>query len=389
MERNKSAAKEAEIIAWAQEHYKLTGKWPGTPRIKKLFKVGYNVAIRALNSAKVAAGVPKQPDAFLAEVGMSPDYQVERVLVNKWGEPGKEQRQIKVWLKSGANEAELVERIRASLEENPTILRRPALKDGEVFAVLSLPDLHVGMLSWHSETGENYDTEIALRRMREAAANLLSRLPGLGVSEIIFPIGNDIFHADTHFNTTTSGTRVDVDSRWQKAFQLVAESLIRGPISWAAEIAPVRIIIVPGNHDYQRAFYLGEVMRWYYIGRNLPVEVDNSPRLRKYYRRGKVLLGFTHGAWVKANQLPLIMANEVPQDWANSVWREWLLGHYHRKREMVWNATEESGGVRLRVLPSLAAPDAWHYQQGFIGGVKEATLSLYSNGGLWADHYAR
>ena len=117
--------------------------------------------------------------------------------------------------------------------------------------------------------------------------------------------------------------------------------------------------------------------------------MDNSPRLRKYNRRGDVLLGFTHGAWVKTNQLPLIMANEASQDWAGSVWREWLLGHFHRKREMAWNSTEESGGVRLRILPSLAAPDAWHYQQGFVGGIKEGTLSLYSNAGLWADYYAR
>jgi len=389
MGRKRGLAKESEIVAWIEEYRKLTGKWPGTPRIRERFGVGYKVAIRALNSAKAAAEGPKQPDAFLAEVNMSPDYQVERVLVNKWGEPGKEQRQIKVWLKSSANEVELAERIRASLERNPQILRRPNPKDEELFAVLSLPDLHVGMLSWHSETGENYDTKIALDRMRKTAASLLSRLSGLRITEIIFPIGNDVFHADTHTNTTTAGTRVDVDSRWQKAFQAVTESLIKGPISWAAEIAPVRIIIVPGNHDYQRAFYLGEVMRWYYEGRGLPVEVDNSPRLRKYYRRGRVLLGFTHGAWVKVNQLPLIMATEAPQDWAGSVWREWLLGHFHRKREMAWNSTEETGGVRLRVLPSLAVPDAWHYQQGFVGGIREGTLSLYSNNGLWADYYAR
>jgi hypothetical protein len=378
-----------EVVAWILAHRKARGDWPGTKTIRRRLGIGYKRALRLLSAAKASAEEARQPDAFLSEMGVAPGYQVERMLVNKWGQPGNEQRQIKVWLKAGVNEAELAERIRASLEENPLVLRRPEPKDGELFAVLSLPDLHVGMLSWHSETGENYDTKIAIERMTSATANLLSRLKGLKVSEIIFPIGNDIFHADTHINTTTAGTKVDVDSRWQRAFQVVAETLIRGPISWAVEVAPVRIVIVPGNHDYQRAFYLGEVMRWYYLGRELPVEVDNSPRLRKYYRRGKVLLGFTHGAWVKANQLPLIMANEVPQDWANSVWREWLLGHYHRKKEMMWNSTEESGGVRLRVLPSLAAPDAWHYQQGFVGGVKEATLSIYSNDGLWGDFYAR
>jgi hypothetical protein len=378
-----------EVIAWILAHRKARGDWPGTKTIRRRLGIGYKRALRLLSAAKASAEETRQPDAFLSEMGVAPGYQVERMLVNKWGAPGRESKQIKVWLKTDADEFALAEKLRARLEENPAVLRRPDLEPGELFAVLSLPDLHVGMLAWHRETGENYDTEIALGRMKAAAASLLSRLSGLKVSEIVFPIGNDIFHADTHENTTTAGTRVDVDSRWQRAFQMVAEALIKGPVSWAAEIAPVRIVVVPGNHDYQRAFYLGEVMRWYYQGRGLPVEVDNAPRLRKYYRRGNVLLGFTHGAWVKPNQLPLIMATEAPQDWAGSAWREWLLGHYHRKREMAWNSTEEVGGVRLRVLPSLASPDAWHYQQGFVGGIREGTLSLYSNHGLWADYYAR
>jgi hypothetical protein len=378
-----------EVIAWILAHRKAKGEWPGVKTIRKRLGIGYKRALRLLSAAKASAEETRQPDAFLSEMGVAPEYRVERMLVNKWGAPGRESKQIKVWLKTDADDFALAEKLKVRLEENPAVLRRPDLEPGELFAVLSLPDLHVGMLAWHRETEENYDTEIALGRMKAAAASLLSRLSGLRISEIVFPIGNDIFHADTHDNTTTAGTRVDVDSRWQRAFQMVAEALIKGPVSWAAEIAPVRIVVVPGNHDYQRAFYLGEVMRWYYQGRGLPVEVDNAPRLRKYYRRGNVLLGFTHGAWVKINQLPLIMATEAPQDWAGSVWREWLLGHYHRKREMAWNSTEEVAGVRLRVLPSLATPDAWHYQQGFVGGIREGTLSLYSNNGLWADYYAR
>lgn len=378
-----------EVIAWILTYRRLMGEWPGVKTARKRLRIGYKRALRLLSAAKASAEEAQQPDAFLKEMGVAPEYRVERVLVNKWGAPGRESKQIKVWLRTYADEFALAEKLRTSLEKNPAVLRRPDLEPGELFAVLSLPDLHVGMLAWHRETGENYDTETALGRMNTVAASLLSRLSGLRVSEIVFPVGNDIFHADTHENTTTAGTRVDVDSRWQKSFQMVAETLIKGPIAWAAEIAPVRVIIVPGNHDYQRAFYLGEVMRWYYEGRGLPVEVDNSPRLRKYYRRSGVLLGFTHGAWVKPNQLPLIMATEAPEDWASSVWREWLLGHYHRKREMAWNSTEEVGGVRLRMLPSLASPDAWHYRQGFVGGIKEGTLSLYCHTGLWADHYAR
>lgn len=376
-----------EAIAWILEFKRENGRWPGFDIVRKRLGFGYKRTKRLLRLAK--EGAQTQPEAFLSETHVSPGYSVERMLVNKWGVPGAEQHQIKVWLSRSVDEEKLANALRQRLEEYPQVFARPDTEPGELFAVLSLPDLHVGMLAWHREAGENYDTEIAIARMKAVAADLLSRLGSYRVSQIVFPIGNDILHADTHDNTTTAGTRVDVDSRWQKAFTELAEHLIKGPLAWAAELAPVRVVVVPGNHDYQRAFYLGEVMRWYYEGRGLPVQVDNSPRTRKYIAWGKVLLGFTHGNGVRLNDLPLIMASEVPVEWGNSVWREWLLGHYHRRRDIAWNTTQEVGGVRLRVLPTLAPPDAWHYQRGFVGGVREGTLSIYSSTGLYAELYSR
>lgn len=329
-----------------------------------------------------------QPQAFLHETGIDPNaWDVERILVNKWGAPGEEQKQIKVWLYRKEDSA--LDEIKQSLANNPPILRVEQGRPDNLLALLSIFDLHVGMLAWHAESGENYDTRIALEHLHNAASYLIGRIPK-EVKQIVIPIGNDILHADTHDNTTTAGTRVDVDSRWQRAFVETASTLIRGPISWAAEVAPVHIVVIPGNHDYQRAFYLGEVLRWYYEGRGLPVSVDNAPRLRKYITFGRNLLGFTHGAWVKPDALPMIMAQEASEAWGSTKWREWIIGHFHRKKEMRYTPTMESGGVRIRVMPTLASPDAWHYQQGFVGGVREATLTLYdANIGPVADFYWR
>lgn len=375
---------DAEILAQIREKLEK-GEAVSVHWIRVEFGVGDYRARRLL---RLATHGEDQPEAFLHETKVDPNaWDVERLLLNKWGAPGQEQKQIKVWLRR--KEDDTLEEIKRSLADNPPIRRVEPAKAGSKLALLSIFDLHVGMLAWGREVGENYDTNVALERMFAGASYLLNQLPN-DTERIIIPVGNDILHADTHDNTTTAGTRVDVDSRWQKAFTEVASALIRGPISWAAEIAPVHIVIVPGNHDYQRAFYLGEVLKWYYEGRGLSVSVDNSPRLRKYVSWGKVLLGFTHGAWVKVDALPMIMAQEAAQEWGRTLWREWIIGHFHRKREVRYVPTIEHGGVRVRVMPALTSTDAWHYQQGFVGGQPEATLTIYdSEVGPISDWYWR
>lgn len=315
-----------------------------------------------------------QPAKFLSDKGVNLDaYQVERLLVNEWGGEEKSE-QIKVWLKP--REPDIAPLLREALERIPPVHKVEAVDEGSKLALLSIFDLHVGMLAWGKESGEDYDTHIALDRLRRAASWLLSQMPR-GVEQIVIPMGNDILHADNHNGTTAAGTRVDVDSRWQKAFSELVAALVNGPLLWATEAAPVHIVIVQGNHDYQRAFYLGEVLRWYFEGRGLPVTVDNAPRLRKYYLWGDILLGFTHGAWVKPKDLPLIMATEAAKEWGSATWREWVIGHFHAKRETAYSQLTDGIGVRVRVLPSLASEDAWHYQQGFVGRRPEATLTLY------------
>lgn len=201
----------------------------------------------------------------------------------------------------------------------------------------------------------------------------------------MIPLGNDLFQVDHMGNTTTKGTPVDADGRWQKAFRLVLEFLVGELLEAARQVAPrVRVVMVPGNHDQQRTFYLGEALRLYY--RDTNIHVDNRPPVRKYLLWRKVLIGFTHGHREKAQNLGLIMATEVPQLWAQAEWREWQLGHYHARRQYWHMPLVDERGLVVRVLPSLSGTDAWHMEQGFTGSQKGATLLVYSPRGEEAQH---
>lgn len=129
---------------------------------------------------------------------------------------------------------------------------------------------------------------------------------------------------------------------------------------------PTTIIVVPGNHDKERSFCLGDSFECWYRNNDY-VKVQNNPQTRKYLEFGNNLIGFTHGSEENVGDLPQIMATEAAEAWSRTVYREWHIGHHHRKRQTHHIPVREEQGVRVRTFPSLAASDAWHAQKGYVG----------------------
>jgi hypothetical protein len=238
-------------------------------------------------------------------------------------------------------------------------------------------DLHLGKLAWHAETeSESYDTSIAEGILLAVADHAIEQARIYAPECILFPVGNDFFHTDSSANQTTSGTQMDADSRHARMFSHGCRLLVR-VIDKLRLVAPVEVLTVPGNHDRDSVFKLGEVLNAWY--RNDPdVTVNNAPTRRKYKRYGRTLLGFTHGDSEKHIDLPLILAQERSNDWAATDFREFHLGHFHKSKETRHTAGDTYNGVRIRILPSLSATDAWHYAQGYIKSIREAHSHFYS-----------
>lgn len=246
--------------------------------------------------------------------------------------------------------------------EYPEIIGNKSLFQINIF------DLHFGKHSWEDETGENFDIHIATGLYLNCIQKLLLYAKPYSISKILLPVGNDFFNVDNRLNMTANGTLQNEDTRWQKTFSRGRQLIVKA-IDMLSQIAPVDIIVVPGNHDMERSFYLGEALEgWYHNSQN--VKVNNSPKLRKYYEFGNVMLGFTHGKDEKITELPLIMASEEPTMWSRTKFREWHLGHVHHKKEMKWISTQEFKGVTVRFMRSLTPNDSWHYQKGYIGQIR-------------------
>ena len=229
---------------------------------------------------------------------------------------------------------------------------------------LSMTDHHFGKLGWAPEVGADYDLRIAERYFENGVNRSIDRATGCDIAEIILPLGNDYYHIETRSGTTEAGTPVDCDGRWAKVYQVGIESMLNA-VERCRQVAPVRIVWIPGNHDYVSSYWLCQVIKQAFAS-SKNVTVDVRPVGRKYHQFGKCLIGWCHGKDEKAARLPGLMAVEKPEDWAKSTaCREWHIGHLHQSKSLHWIGTHESDGVTVRVLPSLAGTDAWHFANGF------------------------
>lgn len=260
----------------------------------------------------------------------------------------------------------LGERLLAAMRDaspsGPAILRVKA----DLLMEVDAPDLHLGKVATKAETeSDDYDLTIAQRDLKAAMDDLYEKTSGFKVACIVVPIGNDFLHIDNLRSETTAGTRVDSDSRYHKIFEAAVQTG-RWMIERAKQRAPrVVVIIVPANHDRIGAFTVGRVLEAMYA-HDPQVAFDNKPPLRKYFRWGKTLLGYTHGNEEKHADLPLIMAQERPEDWAQTTFRLWRIGHFHKRKQTRFTAGDSFHGVEVRVLRSLSATDAWHYSRGYV-----------------------
>lgn len=251
--------------------------------------------------------------------------------------------------------------------EGPVIMLRKPEASGKMLEV-SVVDLHLGKLAWAPETGENYDTKIAVNRLMSVIYDVIGRTKAMQFDKIIFPVGNDFFNFDDMEGFTTRGTPQDNDSRWQKLFNTGIEVLIRS-IDILATIAPVEVFCVPGNHDFTKSYYaIKTIWAWYRNDQNVTVNTD--PKARKYIEFGNSLIGFTHADKEK-KRIFGCMQVEAREAWGRTLYHEWHGAHLHSEQ------VKEDMGVIVRNLSSVTGTDAFHYESAYVGAIAKSQSFIW------------
>lgn len=229
--------------------------------------------------------------------------------------------------------------------------------DRPYWLVTSATDFHWGMRSWDRESGYEYNRTEAKRRLLDTTEALIARLSGQPEG-IIVAVGSDWIHCDGLKAATTRGTPVEMDGTPLEMLITGAE-LAREHIDLLSMAAPVRVVLMAGNHDRTNAHALLLYLLATYE-HSSRVEVVNCHHLRTYQEIGSTLMCFTHGDSTKVAKLGPVMAKEKRDAWGKAKHHIAFGGHLHHQR------VQEVGGIRHYLLPSLAAPDAWHSGQGYV-----------------------
>jgi hypothetical protein len=227
--------------------------------------------------------------------------------------------------------------------------------DSHLF-VIDPADIHIGKLSSMVESGDEYNHNIAVARVKEGVAGLLSKC-SFKIDKILFIIGNDILHVDNAKSSTTAGTSQDTSAMWFDNFK-TAQRLLTDCIEILMQIAPVHVQYDPSNHDYTNGFFLAQTIEAWF--RNCEsVTFNVSIAHRKYFIYGSNIIGTTHGDGAKETDLPLLMAHEASANWGDCNHRYFYIHHIHHKK------SKDYMSVNVEALRSPSGTDSWHHRNGY------------------------
>jgi hypothetical protein len=324
------------------------GRWPSVAA----FDAGLDERIAV---ARTGAGQERARQVIAAPVvpaghvlGGVSSYVVDGEVRGQWIKTKAENDERAAWLDALRSMSSDLPRCEAIAE--------PEHQNDDLLVVLPVGDPHVGLLSWHEDAGENFDLKIAERNLVAAFANLIARAPAASEALLVF-IGDNT-HADGQQNTTTKGTRVDVDGRTVKMARTIIDCVRQAVALSLEKFGRVTVIVERGNHDELLSAMIALALAMHYEDEPR-VTVDQSPEMYHWFRFGSVLIGTHHGDKAKPEQLLGVMAVDRQKDWGETSHRRFYCGHYHHQ------IVKELPGLIVEYLPTLASSDAWHRAMGY------------------------
>lgn len=237
-------------------------------------------------------------------------------------------------------------------------------------------DLELSISDYH--LAKRYVTEVNANvwkradKFFEIAEKLIKRSSLIyNLDTIVLPISNDFFHTDGYYNVTTRGTQQDVIAEFDEEYEAGFDVLVKTILMLKAHCNKVAVVLVPGNHDKTKGFYLAHGLDVYFREDEDIIFLRDSDPI-KAVQVGCTFLGYHHGN-CKIEELPLIFAtdSETSEAFGKCLYREVHTGDKHHYM------AKEVKGVRIQQMPSLSAPDKWHRDNNYINNLRAALTFCY------------
>lgn len=258
----------------------------------------------------------------------------------------------------------------------PDIQFNPKIsKHGSKLLVIPISDLHYGLISESAVSGDEYNMQIAEKRLETYITTICDNVNLSKEDTILVTFGNDFFNCDNVQGTTAHGTPQDNECSyftvWDKGVNLGVSTI---DYLLKNTSANVYIASVQGNHDFQssHAMLMALYMNYKQNSR-VAVNVGSDKKSRFYYTFGENLIGFGHETKIK--ECHRIVSSEC-KDWSNFKYRTMFLGHLHKEEVL------DTGALVVRRLPIFSGKSTWTDQQGFVSHPRAQAFVFSSEKGL-------
>jgi len=261
------------------------------------------------------------------------------------------------WVKTERDKESLADLMRETVEALKEDLPRykpvkpPKQGTSSLLTAYPVGDHHFGMLSWHEETGADYNISIGEQLLTGAMDHLVSISPA-SERALIVTLGDFLHYDSMESVTPTSKHQLDSDSRYQRMIRAAIKTA-RFMIKRALEKHQhVNVIVEVGNHDISGTPWLAELLNAVYEDEPR-VTIDTSPRNIHYFHFGRCMIATTHGDKLKKPaDIPLIMATDRQDMWAASDHRYIWTGHVHHDQAKDFHGCKWES---FRILPPVDA----------------------------------
>lgn len=297
---------------------------------------------------------------------------------------GADGRIVQDWYKTKADDEAREAALQAALQGFKDELPRveptdpPDYTEPDLASQYTITDLHMGMLAWHEESGEDYSLAEAERLLRRFIARAVDMSPPSEVA-ILAQLG-DFLHYDSHKSLTPEhGNLLDTDSRFGKIVRAAIRSLRSAVAALLAKHYRVHVIMADANHDPASGVWLREMFAAFF--ENEPrVSVETSADTYYCYEHGDTALFYHHGHRRGMKDVDGVFAGRFREVYGRSKYAYAHLGHRHN------DATRTSPLMRIEQHETLAAKDAFAAHGGWLSGRSAKVIHYHKRFGEVSRH---
>jgi hypothetical protein len=288
-------------------------------------------------------------------------WEIVKYVQNYWGNNNQPHWQVKAWLGKRKEEQVFQDAFIEFLKEyQPTSSisqeRRISTYSRDACLFINKQDSH---LNKYDVDGDN--------NIYSRFQNILSKVETIchqskmsnDICEIKYVIGSDEFNSE-FTNTTTKGTPQQNILSYHESFKRICDHEVEMISMMLKYTNLVQIIYIPGNHDEYIGWHLINWLQTYFRNEDR-VEIESSPKYRKYFTIGNSAIMLNHGDAIKPAKLASIFPIEYKDAWSNHENFYIFTGDKHHEM------SHDFGGIKFYQIPAFSnAKSNWDDKNGYL-----------------------